>query len=60
MTVLEWAGVVCLVLLGVGALATISAPTAMGVRMAELTGLRFWGLCRPPQAVLYAPGAQSD
>jgi FdhD protein len=45
--------------LGVGALATISAPTAMGVRMAELTGLRFWGLCRPPQAVLYAPGAQS-
>lgn len=45
--------------LGVGALATISAPTAMGVRMAELTGLRFWGLCRPPQAMLYAPGAQS-
>lgn len=42
--------------LGVGALATISAPTAMGVRMAELTGLRFWGLCRPPQAVLYAAG----
>ena len=40
--------------LGVAALATISAPTAMGVRMAELTGLRFWGLCRPPQAVLYA------
>ncbi|MEG2999733.1 MAG: formate dehydrogenase accessory sulfurtransferase FdhD [Comamonas sp.] len=43
--------------LGVAALATISAPTAMGVRMAELTGLRFWGLCRPPQAVLYAAGA---
>ena len=43
--------------LGVGALATISAPTAMGVQMAERTGLRFWGLCRPPQAVLYAPGA---
>ncbi|WP_027016307.1 formate dehydrogenase accessory sulfurtransferase FdhD [Comamonas composti] len=42
--------------LGLAALATISAPTAMGVRMAELTGLRFWGLCRPPQAVLYAPG----
>lgn len=45
--------------LGVAALATISAPTAMGVRMAELTGLRFWGLCRPPQAVLYAPGAST-
>lgn len=43
--------------LGIGALATISAPTAMGVRMAELTGLRFWGLCRPPQATLYAAGA---
>ena len=43
--------------LGVGALATISAPTAMGVQMAERTGLRFWGLCRPPQAVLYAAGA---
>lgn len=39
---------------GIAALATISAPTAMGVRMAELTGVRFWGLCRPPKAVLYA------
>jgi len=28
----------------------------MGVQMAELIGLRFWGLCRPPKAVLYAPG----
>ena len=43
--------------LGVSAMATISAPTAMGVRMAELTGLRLWGLCRAPRAVLYAPGA---
>jgi FdhD protein len=43
--------------LGIGALATISAPTAMGVQMAELTGLRFWGLCRPPKATLYAAGA---
>lgn len=42
--------------LGIGALATISAPTAMGVQMAELTGLRFWGLCRPPKATLYAAG----
>lgn len=41
--------------LGVAALATISAPTAMGVRMAELTGLRFWGLCRAPRAVRYTP-----
>ena len=44
---------------GIAALATISAPTAMGVRMAELTGLRFWGLCRPPKAVLYAGGGKA-
>ena len=43
--------------LGIAALATISAPTAMGVRLAELTGLRFWGLCRAPSGVMYAPGA---
>ena len=42
---------------GVAALATVSAPTAMGVRMAELTGLRLWGMCRSPQAVLYASGS---
>jgi FdhD protein len=41
---------------GIAALATISAPTAMGVRVAELSGLRLWGLCRPPRAVLYAVG----
>ncbi len=43
--------------LGVSALATISAPTSMGVRMAELSGVRLWGLCRAPRAVLYAPGS---
>lgn len=42
---------------GIAALATASAPTHMGVRMAELTGLRLWGLCRSPQALLYAPGS---
>ncbi|MDP9894222.1 FdhD protein [Variovorax boronicumulans] len=42
--------------LGIAAMATISAPTAMGVRMAELSGLRFWGLCRAPRGVLYADG----
>ncbi len=45
--------------LGVAALATISSPTAMGVRVAELAGLRLWGLCRAPRAVLYAPGCQN-
>jgi FdhD protein len=42
---------------GIAAMATISAPTAMGVRMAELNGLRLWGLCRSPRAVLYVEGA---
>lgn len=41
---------------GIAAMATISAPTAMGVRMAELCGLRFWGLCRAPRGVIYADG----
>ncbi|WP_257884684.1 formate dehydrogenase accessory sulfurtransferase FdhD [Variovorax sp. RO1] len=45
--------------LGIAAMATISAPTAMGVRMAELSGLRFWGLCRAPRGVLYADGLGS-
>ena len=45
--------------LGVAALATISAPTALGVRVAELAGLRLWGLCRAPRALLYAAGAGS-
>ena len=42
---------------GIGALATVSAPTAMGVRVAELSGIRLWGLCRKPRGVLYATGA---
>ena len=41
---------------GIAALATLSAPTAMGVRMAELTQLRLWGLCRGPSATLFTPG----
>ncbi|RZL90614.1 MAG: formate dehydrogenase accessory sulfurtransferase FdhD [Variovorax sp.] len=41
--------------LGIAALATLSAPTAMGVRMAELSGLRLWGLCRRTRAVQYVP-----
>ncbi|MBB6562694.1 FdhD protein [Acidovorax soli] len=44
---------------GLSALATISAPTATGVQVAELAGLRLWGLCRAPRAVLYAQGAQA-
>lgn len=42
---------------GLAAMATISAPTATGVQVAELAGLRLWGLCRDPRAVLYACGA---
>ncbi len=40
---------------GIAALATISAPTATGVLLAERAGLRLWGLCRAPRGVLYAP-----
>lgn len=42
--------------LGIVAMATVSAPTSMGVRMAELTGMRLWGSCRGTQGVLYSAG----
>jgi FdhD protein len=45
--------------LGIAALATISSPTAMGVRVAELANVKLWGLCRAPRAVLYAGGSAS-
>jgi len=41
---------------GLQALATVSAPTALGVQAAQAAGVRLWGLCRPPRAVLYTPG----
>lgn len=40
---------------GLRALATVSAPTALGVQAAQAAGVRLWGLCRPPRAVLYTP-----
>jgi FdhD protein len=40
--------------LGVPALATISAPTGLAVQIARQAGMRLWGLCRGPRAVLYA------
>ena len=40
---------------GIAALATISAPTATGVVVAENAGVRLWGLCRAPRGVLYVP-----
>lgn len=42
--------------LGIAAMATVSAPTSMGVRMAELTGMRLWGSCRGAQGVLHSAG----
>jgi FdhD protein len=42
--------------LGITGLATISAPTTLGVQCAEQAGLRLWGLCRSPRAVLYSAG----
>jgi len=41
---------------GIAALATLSSPTAMGVRMAQLAQVRLWGQCRAPMATLYTPG----
>ena len=41
-------------------LATISAPTALGVRAAQLCGLRLWGMCRSPKAILYAEGGAAQ
>lgn len=40
--------------LGVPALATISAPTALAVRIAREGGVALWGLCRRDSAVRYA------
>jgi FdhD protein len=39
--------------LNVAALATISAPTALAIQIAETAGLQLWGLCRDPRAVRY-------
>lgn len=39
---------------GLGALATVSAPTALACDLARAQGIALWGLCRPPSAVRYA------
>ena len=39
--------------LNVAALATISAPTALAIQIAQSAGLQLWGLCRSPLAVRY-------
>ena len=39
--------------LGLAAMATISAPTALAVRLAERGGLQLWGMCRAPRGVRY-------
>jgi len=39
--------------LNVAALATISAPTALAIQIAQTAGLQLWGLCRDPRAVRY-------
>ena len=46
--------------LGVAAMATVSAPTSMGVRMADLTGMRLWGSCRATQGILHSAGRGVD
>ena len=39
--------------LGVPLLATVSAPTALALQLAQEAGMQLWALCRPPQAVRY-------
>ncbi|WPB55270.1 formate dehydrogenase accessory sulfurtransferase FdhD [Xylophilus sp. GOD-11R] len=39
--------------LGVGAMASISAPTGLAVRIARESGMGLWGLCRRDTAVRY-------
>ncbi|MDZ7862260.1 formate dehydrogenase accessory sulfurtransferase FdhD [Acidovorax sp.] len=41
--------------LHIPALATISAPTALAIQVAQAAGLTLWGLCRGEQAVRYCP-----
>ena len=41
--------------LGVTAMATISAPTALAVQLAEQSGMQLWGMCRAPRGVRYTP-----
>lgn len=40
--------------LNVGALATVSAPTALAVQLAQEARMQLWALCRPPHATRYA------
>ncbi|MFZ4285358.1 formate dehydrogenase accessory sulfurtransferase FdhD [Variovorax sp. HJSM1_2] len=39
--------------MGIGALATVSAPTALAVQIAQQAQIRLWGLCRGTRAVRY-------
>ena len=45
--------------LGVAAMATLAAPTSLGVRLAELTGMRLWGSCRGSKGVLFVDGQRN-
>jgi len=40
--------------MGIGALATVSAPTALAVQIAQQAQIRLWGLCRGQRAVRYS------
>ncbi len=45
--------------LGIAAMATLAAPTSLGVRLAELTGMRLWGSCRGSKGILFVDGQRT-
>jgi FdhD protein len=42
--------------MGLGTLATVSAPTSLAIELATQTGVQLWGFCRGDTAVRYTPG----
>lgn len=42
--------------LGIAAMATLAAPTSLGVHLAERTGMRLWGSCRGSRGILFVGG----
>ena len=46
--------------LGIAAMATLAAPTSLGVHLAERTGMRLWGSCRGSKGILFVSGSAAQ